>query len=70
MRDTNEAVKWLQEYLSDGELHLVDNVRAAYKEKGFASAEVKAARKLLGVKTFHQFDEDGQTPNWYWYIGG
>lgn len=63
-----KAVEWVREYLSDGELHLVDTVREAFKSAGFTSSEIKTARKTLGVKTFHQFDENGPTPNHFWYI--
>lgn len=63
-----KAIEWLKEYLSDGNLHLVDTVREAFKATGFTRGEIKAARKALGVKTFHQCDEDGITPNHFWYI--
>ena len=64
----DKAVEWIRGYLSDGELHLVDTVREDFKAAGFTSSEIKAARKALGVKTFHQCDEDGVTPNHFWYI--
>ena len=64
----SKATEWLRKYLSDGEPHLVDNVREAYRAAGFMRSEIKAARKSLGVKTFHQFDENGPTPNYFWYI--
>ena len=38
------------------------------KERGFTGAELKEARKNLGIKTFHQFDEDGASENWFWYL--
>lgn len=46
----------------------MDDVREAAKKQGFKRSELKAARKELGVKTFHQFDEDGPTPNHFWYL--
>jgi hypothetical protein len=45
---------------------LCDIVRAEAKKSGFTRQELKEARKALGVKTFHQFDEVGATPNWFW----
>ncbi len=60
---------WLQEKLSDGELHLCESIREAAKEDGISKKDLKAARKELGVKTHHQFDEYGETPNWFWYMG-
>ncbi len=63
-----KAIEWLKEYLSGVNLHLVDTVREAFKAAGFTRGEIKAARKALGVKTFHQCDEDGITPNHFWYI--
>ena len=60
--------EWLKEKLNGGELHLCEDIRAAARKKGFSQAELKEARKALGVKTFHQFDEDGDTQNWFWYL--
>ena len=60
--------KGLKEKLNDGELHLCEDIRTAARKKGFSQAELKEARKALGVKTFHQFDEDGDTQNWFWYL--
>lgn len=59
---------WLKEQLSDGASHLSDEIREKAKEEGFSKRDLKNARKELGVKTFHQFDEDGETPNWFWYL--
>lgn len=58
---------WLRELLADGKEHLVDDVRAEAKTKGFSRLELKAARKSLGVKTYHQFDGSVATDNWFWY---
>lgn len=62
--------KWLGVLLGDGEMHLCDEVRSGAKEKGFSKTELRAARKKLGIKTFHQFDEEGETGNWFWYLEG
>lgn len=60
--------EWLREKLSDGELHLCEWIREDAKRSGFTKSELKQARVALGVRTFHQFDEDGETPNWFWYL--
>lgn len=62
------CVDWLREKLSDEELHLCEMVREEARQKGYSKAALKNARKSLGVKTFHQFDEDGATLNWFWYL--
>ncbi len=63
-----ECKDWLKERLSDQEIHLCENIRAEAKKAGFSKQELKTARISLGVKTFHQFDEYGETPNWFWYM--
>ena len=63
-----DCVGWLDKLLGDSEMHLVEDVREAAKLEGFSKAELKDARKQIGVKTFHQFDEDGPTPNHFWYV--
>ncbi len=60
--------KWLEEILADGEAHLCDDVREAAKKEGFSKNELREARKSIEVGTYHQFDEHGQTENWFWYI--
>ena len=59
---------WLKEKMSDGEIHLCEMVREEARQRGYPKTELKVARKSLGVKTFHQFNEDGATPNWFWYL--
>jgi len=63
-----ECKDWLNERLSDHEIHLCESIRSEAKKAGFNKQELKAARISLGVKTFHQFDEYGETPNWFWYM--
>lgn len=65
MKDRCE--EWLEDLLGDGCLHLCDDVRTAAKKKGFSRKQLKSAKENLGVRTHHQFDEVGQTPNWFWY---
>lgn len=62
-----ECEKWLEKILADGELHLREDVREAARKEGFTFGELRAARKNIGVGTYHQFDECGQTENWFWY---
>lgn len=59
--------EWLKNYMSDGELHLSTEVAGKAKALGYSKSELREARKELGVKTFHQFDETGATDNWFWY---
>lgn len=64
----NKCEKWLYgELQRQGEV-LCDDIRSAAKKKGFTRAELKSARKTLGVKTFHQFDGKSETQNWFWYL--
>lgn len=60
--------KWLYEYLTLEGFVLCETVRAEARKNGFSLADLKKARKILGVKTFHQFDEDGATENWFWRL--
>lgn len=70
-KDENmECEEWLKEQLKSGHSIICDDVRTAAKMLGFTSQRLKTARKKLEVKTFHQFDEDGATPNWFWYLEG
>lgn len=62
--------EWLSEKIGDQEVHLCEMVRDAAKQAGYSKKELRKAREELGVKTFHQFDEDGATENWFWYLEG
>ena len=64
-----DCEKWLAEFLSDGQLHNVDRIREARKEKGFTRAEVKAAKKKIDAKTFQAPPEGNEPPKFYWYLG-
>ena len=71
MREKNSELdceKWLKAELKDWELHLCEDIRGRAKNRGFTGVELKTARKKLKVKTFHQFDEDGASKNWFWYL--
>lgn len=58
---------WLREYLSQNAGHS-EYIRDEAENRGFTKRQLRDARKELGVKTYHQFDEDGATQNWFWYI--
>lgn len=62
-----DCVKWLESRLRCG-ITLCENTRAAAQEAGFTGAELKAARKALGVKTWHQVDRDASIEHWFWYL--
>lgn len=47
---------------------LCDEVRKQAKLRGYRNSDLKKARKELQVKAFHQFDGDGATDNWFWYL--
>jgi hypothetical protein len=64
----NECEKWLHELLRLNGRSWTVWVYEQAKEKGFKKSEVKAAKKSLSVKTWHQFDEGTATENWFWYL--
>lgn len=63
-----DCVKWLREYLKREGSALCDKVKEKAMEAGYSQKDLKSARKELGVKTHHQFDDDGATENWFWYL--
>lgn len=63
-----DCKEWLRNKLKDHEIHLCDDIRQESKKAGYTKIELKEARRELGVKTFHQFDENGATTNWFWYL--
>ena len=66
--ENKDCEKWLAGFLREEGTMLCDAVREAANKKGFSRATLKAARKALGVRTFHQFDERIDTNNWFWYL--
>lgn len=62
------CIEWLREKYSKADDYLCDDLRAEAKALGYTRREFKEARKALGIKTWHQFDEYGATENWFWYI--
>ena len=63
-----DCKKWLSDYLKKQRGALVEETKIEAKKQGFGKSDLKQARKEIGVKTFHQFDEYGETPNWFWYL--
>lgn len=64
----NDCTKWLLERLKGEECLLCDIVRVEARKEGFTRKQLKEARKFLNIETFHQFDEDGATENWFWIL--
>ncbi len=62
------CVMWLKDYLMSEGMVLCDEVRKQAKLRGYRNSDLKKARKELQVKAFHQFDGDGATDNWFWYL--
>lgn len=58
--------EWLRSKLQDWVL--CSDVRAEARALGYTFNQLREARKKLGVETFHQFDEDGATENWFWRV--
>ena len=63
-----DCMTWLTLCLSDRQIHLSEEIAEKARKAGYSRAELKKARRKLGVKTFHQFDEFGDTRNWFWYL--
>ena len=62
------CVTWLRDYLTHEGMVLCDEVRKQANSRGYRSSDLKKARTELQVKTFHQFDGDEATDNWFWYL--
>lgn len=68
-RPNIDCEQWLYELLKNEGHCLCNLVRDEAKNQGYSKAELKAARKKLGVKTWHQFEVDGSsTQNWFWFL--
>lgn len=61
---------WLLKYLRCcGGFSNVDTTRRAAEAAGFSRRELKQARRNLGVKAYHQFEDESKEPlNWFWYL--
>lgn len=60
---------WLLEQLRDGcgEIEAAET-REKARKAGWSKQILKEARKELGLKTYHQFDEYGDTGNFFWCL--
>lgn len=63
-----EAIKWLADYFKRNQTVLCDVVREEAAAVGINRRQLKMARKALHIRTWHQFDEGGATPNWFWTV--
>ncbi|MFR8547755.1 MAG: hypothetical protein ACLVEV_03905 [Lachnospiraceae bacterium] len=63
-----DCVEWLEQKLKKEKIALCTTVKAGARTKGYTQKQLRDAKKQLGVKTFHQFDENGETDNWFWYL--
>ena len=63
-----KCMTWLEKELQG--MVLCDEIREKAKAMGFNRKQLKEARKELGVRCWHQFDKNGATSNWFWYIEG
>ena len=61
-----EALLWVKERFKREQTILCERLRVEASAAGVSRLQLKAARKRLGVKTWHQFDEGGATENWFW----
>ena len=59
---------WLRGRLLRCGIILCEQLREEAAELGISKSQLKAARKRVGVRTWHQFDESGATPNWFWRL--
>ena len=60
---------WLKKALFGKDMILYEIIREQAKLEGFTKKQLHEARIALGVKTFHQIDDDSDT-NWFWYLEG
>lgn len=60
--------KWLFDFLTSQGLTRCEVIRGEAVKLGFTKKDLKAARKALGVKCWNDFDINGETLNWFWYL--
>lgn len=66
-----DCEKWLKVFLNENFGYAdVNEVRCAAKKQGYSTVEVKAARKSLGVTTYHRFIRGWDTNEHYWCLPG
>ena len=56
---------WLKNLLNRDAV-LCEIVRREAAAAGFTKRDLRTARAILGVKTYHQID--GDVSNWFWYL--
>ena len=62
------AEKWLADYLKDGKPHEIKEIRRSARFVGLLKADLKEARKAIGVQTINKtFPDTGETV-WYWRL--
>lgn len=61
------CVEWLKKELKGKDVILCDEIRKKSRKAGFSKKELREARAVLGVKTWHQINEDSDV-NWFWYL--
>lgn len=64
-----DCKNWLRGFLSAGSMEC-GGVRQAARDAGFTKSELKAARRELDVRTWHQIDTAGEprVDNFFWYL--
>ncbi len=61
---------WLRGYLRDAPRE-VGEVRAAAKAAGYTRAQLKEARRMLGIWTTNNWEKDHpETSRWFWQLPG
>ncbi len=60
-----DCTNWLRDFIG-GESAPSKYVSASAKAAGFTRAELKQARKDLGIKTEHRYIGDQKEEAWYW----
>lgn len=66
---TDEDIElWLYQWLKEREFLLSDYVRAVAREHGISKGRLRAARRNLGVKTWHWVDEKDHPGYWFWEL--
>ncbi len=63
-----EVESWMLGWFRREKSILCDRMRELAAVQGIKRPALKRARKALGVRTWHQFDEGGATVNWFWVL--
>ncbi len=64
----NSCEKWLLSFLARNGQTPYGEVQRAAKSQGFKKAELKAARKSIGVCVYHQFEDGAEREDWFWSL--